>query len=623
MKRMISILLTVFIMMSVLFVGGLTASGAVLGDCNDDGKINGKDVLLMRKYIVGLENEINEDAADVNSDGKINGKDVLKLRKAIIGLEALPTASSTEPTTQGSKLLFAEASSSNKLDGEMTVTDIENGVKLTSSDTEAKYSMVSFGIDSEIGMQVLKRSVETNGSKATVYMDLTLNSAMQNGEELSECDVKIVVVGATAAGAIKSVSSKITLEKDVKTTFKLDFAAYQTEYFYTKLSLQFYGDENTSNYDVDITSMYSDSYGEQPTNAPTAPPTTTKYVSAESLENVKTIGEIQDSINTLGRSIISDGKLVADFASTGFEFTISNDEPFDIGLILIWTPAACALGIVIDDNDDAIERVNIDPSSESQFVVIARDIPAGTHTVKVLKITDQTFQRMTIESLCYNGTLGSRPEQSDLKFEFYGDSITCGVGVLCPDRNLTSPASKWENSHFTYAAVASRILGAEYSICAQGGYGWLHGYDNDKQLISTIWDKATVNGNNQTWDFDSYDADVVFFALGTNDNNHCKMRGDSFTQEEIEKAVTDMINNVRSYNPDCKIVFIGGFGVSFNNDYFNLEAVEKKIAENDENIYYAGDFESANSGGGWHPNVSEQKSVGTALAKYLKENEVV
>ena len=58
MKRMISILLTVFIMMSVLFVGGLTASGAVLGDCNDDGKINGvgtHDELLVNNTI---DNEI-------------------------------------------------------------------------------------------------------------------------------------------------------------------------------------------------------------------------------------------------------------------------------------------------------------------------------------------------------------------------------------------------------------------------------------------------------------------------------------------------------------------------------------------------------------------------------------
>ena len=58
----------------------------MLGDVNDDGKINGKDVLQLRKYIVGLTKDITEDAADVTADGKINGKDVLQLRKYIVGL---------------------------------------------------------------------------------------------------------------------------------------------------------------------------------------------------------------------------------------------------------------------------------------------------------------------------------------------------------------------------------------------------------------------------------------------------------------------------------------------------------------------------------------------------------
>ena len=64
---------------------------AIIGDVNDDGNVNGKDVLALRKYIVGLigEADINLDAADCNYDGNINGKDVLQLRKAIIGLVEL------------------------------------------------------------------------------------------------------------------------------------------------------------------------------------------------------------------------------------------------------------------------------------------------------------------------------------------------------------------------------------------------------------------------------------------------------------------------------------------------------------------------------------------------------
>lgn len=59
---------------------------AIIGDVNNDSKINGKDVLLLRKYIIGLDDSANIVAADCNFDNKVNGKDVLILRKYIIGL---------------------------------------------------------------------------------------------------------------------------------------------------------------------------------------------------------------------------------------------------------------------------------------------------------------------------------------------------------------------------------------------------------------------------------------------------------------------------------------------------------------------------------------------------------
>ena len=58
----------------------------VFGDVNQDGNFNGKDVLELRKSIVGLESSIDEYNSDVNFDGKINGKDVLAIRKQLVGL---------------------------------------------------------------------------------------------------------------------------------------------------------------------------------------------------------------------------------------------------------------------------------------------------------------------------------------------------------------------------------------------------------------------------------------------------------------------------------------------------------------------------------------------------------
>ncbi len=71
----------------------------IYGDANDDGNVNMKDVLLLRKFIVGTGEPANYDAADANNDADINMKDVLAIRKHIANLIVLPTRQYTIPTT--------------------------------------------------------------------------------------------------------------------------------------------------------------------------------------------------------------------------------------------------------------------------------------------------------------------------------------------------------------------------------------------------------------------------------------------------------------------------------------------------------------------------------------------
>ena len=58
----------------------------MLGDANDDGNVNMKDVLLMRKFLAGIDVTYNAQNADCNEDGTVNMKDVLQLRKYLAGL---------------------------------------------------------------------------------------------------------------------------------------------------------------------------------------------------------------------------------------------------------------------------------------------------------------------------------------------------------------------------------------------------------------------------------------------------------------------------------------------------------------------------------------------------------
>ncbi|MCD7769155.1 MAG: dockerin type I domain-containing protein, partial [Oscillospiraceae bacterium] len=58
----------------------------VLGDVNDDGKVNTRDIILVSQYLAGLVELSIQDAADVNGDGKINTRDLILISQYVAGL---------------------------------------------------------------------------------------------------------------------------------------------------------------------------------------------------------------------------------------------------------------------------------------------------------------------------------------------------------------------------------------------------------------------------------------------------------------------------------------------------------------------------------------------------------
>lgn len=66
--------------------GGVLVIDYCPGDVNNDGVINSKDIVFLRRHIAGgYSDAINEAAADVNDDGKLNSKDVVLIRRYIAG----------------------------------------------------------------------------------------------------------------------------------------------------------------------------------------------------------------------------------------------------------------------------------------------------------------------------------------------------------------------------------------------------------------------------------------------------------------------------------------------------------------------------------------------------------
>ncbi len=65
--------------------GSITVKNYTIGDVNDDGTINMKDVTLLRRGVIGGYGVTLNEAADVNCDGVTNMKDVTILRRYVIG----------------------------------------------------------------------------------------------------------------------------------------------------------------------------------------------------------------------------------------------------------------------------------------------------------------------------------------------------------------------------------------------------------------------------------------------------------------------------------------------------------------------------------------------------------
>lgn len=208
-----------------------------------------------------------------------------------------------------------------------------------------------------------------------------------------------------------------------------------------------------------------------------------------------------------------------------------------------------------------------------------------------------------------------KSEEAELLIEYLGDSITSGIGV---HRTPDGWASDGTNS---YAFLSAMNMGVDWRIRSRSGIGayknsggamglnsdWLNSYH-----IENGWRSSTTPYS------ESRQADVVVLYLGTNDNWGYKTIDTEAEIAELAGGMKQLIDKVKSYNPNAKIVWVSG-GMTDKYRESARRAIEQSGGESAG--YFLCDVPlNMSAGQNGHPDAKQQRIIARSLQTFLETN---
>lgn len=211
---------------------------------------------------------------------------------------------------------------------------------------------------------------------------------------------------------------------------------------------------------------------------------------------------------------------------------------------------------VFIDNDLA-HPVIIQAQQGQQNYVVADKLAPGTHSFLLTKRTEgeEGATNVVGVELADGEKLLPPPPRPTRRIEFFGDSITSGMGNESPD-NGPDHLQKDKNNFMAYDAITARALNAEMHVISQSGIGVMISWF--PFTMPQFYDQLNAVGNNDShWDFSSWTPDVVVINLFQNDNwliDREKRLKPAPSDEQRIQAYVDFVGRIRAVYPKATIV---------------------------------------------------------------------
>lgn len=353
-----------------------------------------------------------------------------------------------------------------------------------------------------------------------------------------------------------------------------------------------------------------------------------------------------DNIKLIGRSYEKDNKLYFSFSGSGFSLKCKIEKEERIYFIFSSTeyntPKHPYISVFINGK-------RFDYPIDKERTEISYVIQPGEYYIKIIKRTEAAISDLILLEMSDFKYI--KNEEKKLKIEVFGDSLTCGYGVLT--NSVDEPfSSKYESFTDSYAYKVIDRMNLDYSVVSISGFPISLGRWNMGFPFLSLLDlfkyaeykEGAPKDRLMYWNNRNFIPDIILINLGANDNSYYTEDMDWIVELKRKYGSFDMVKKSKEYKQVLFKIKLRLFSF-FDNVYFTynnpriifvsglidlIPEVEKEIIEaireynitfSKNNIYYKfktvssiNDFTSQN-----HPGIKKHEAAAIELEEVIRK----
>lgn len=288
------------------------------------------------------------------------------------------------------------------------------------------------------------------------------------------------------------------------------------------------------------------------------------------------------------------------------------------------------------DSNAKILKTERSVGGVSDEVTIAEGLTDGEHVVKVLKRTPSNRDRLIVSQISTDGEILPAPAKPSLNIEFYGDSITCGEGVLRAYKdengNIKDSAlytQKTQNVFQSYAGECAKDLGAAFRVFGRGGIALKYtDFTKERYTVANNYGSMAVDlaAAEYPYDYNSYRPDAVVIYLGTNDYFRSQKgtakddNGVAYSKGGMKIAVVNFVRDVigRYYGKNIPVFVCSNLMAPGSGLDVIMENAVTELKSDFPNAVAVKFDKGVTTDKGGHPVVEDSEIAGAKLAGEIR-----